>query len=225
MGWACTTSSSCGVSLFCPGTNECVRDTPRFTTDAFIASAKSSSALKWKKFRLSTEHLKLTLTKLKLQNQLSFTSSVLTFSSLLNLKFLTRPLLPKEPLLASFPLSLGKTRDRLEIENYPAMPCHPWTALQNWFYRTTYIWPCWPIKLQYINYISISHSLKTKYLLFHLPFIWYVHQVQTIHLDNSICYLRRHKFSSAIFPFKKKAWPRQHIRKKRKNKLDQIDQY
>lgn len=99
------------------------------------------------------------------------------------------------------------------------MPCHPWTALQNWFYRTTYIWPCWPIKLQYINYISISHSLKTKYLLFHLPFIWYVHQVQTIHLDNSICYLRRHKFSSAIFPFKKKAWPRQHIRKKRKKNL------
>lgn len=67
MGWVCTTSSSCGVSLFCPGTNECVRDTPRFTTDAFIAPAKSSSALKWKKFRLSTEHLKLTLTKLKLQ--------------------------------------------------------------------------------------------------------------------------------------------------------------
>ena len=45
-GRACTISSSRGASLLCPGTNECDRDTPRFTTGALIAAANSSSALK-----------------------------------------------------------------------------------------------------------------------------------------------------------------------------------
>lgn len=46
VGRACMTSSSCCASLFCPGTNECERDTPRLTTGALIAAANSSSALK-----------------------------------------------------------------------------------------------------------------------------------------------------------------------------------
>lgn len=45
-GRACITSSSCCASLFCPGTNECDRDTPSLTTGALMAAANSSSALK-----------------------------------------------------------------------------------------------------------------------------------------------------------------------------------
>ena len=41
--------SSLGVAWMtssCPGTNECDRDTPRLTTGALLAAAKSSSALR-----------------------------------------------------------------------------------------------------------------------------------------------------------------------------------
>ena len=45
LGVARMTSSSRGSSFFCPGTNECDRDTPMLTTGALMAAAKSSSAL------------------------------------------------------------------------------------------------------------------------------------------------------------------------------------